>query len=84
MRADLLDWGEVLDHARAGLEEAAFGRERAPGDSVIVGGEAVACHFVLVLFSCFFRFQVLSSWWLCSCMLLVSGLFMLEEGLTSP
>lgn len=47
MRADLLDWGEVLDHARAGLKEAAFGRERASGDSIIVSGEVVGCHFVL-------------------------------------
>lgn len=61
MRADLLDWGEVLDHARAGLEEAAFGRERASRDSVIVGGEVVCCHSVLFGFVFLpFYVQVLS------------------------
>ena len=46
MYTDLLDQGEVVDHAHASLKEAAFGHEKASRDSVVISGEVIGCHFV--------------------------------------
>lgn len=39
MRTYLLNGRKVLDHPRAGLEDAAFGRERGSRVSVVVDGD---------------------------------------------
>lgn len=39
MRTYLLDRRKILDHPRAGLEDAAFGCERGPRVSIVVDGD---------------------------------------------
>ena len=61
MGADPLDGGEILDHAGAGFEDAAFGCQRGAGVAVVVDGEILCerCHFLF-----FFFFLVSSGRWL--------------------
>ena len=53
MGADPLDGGEILDHAGAGFEDAAFGCQRGAGVAVVVDGEILCerCHFLFLLLS---------------------------------
>lgn len=53
MGADPLDGGEILDHAGAGFEDAAFGCQRGAWVAVVVDGEilCVRCHFLFLLVS---------------------------------
>lgn len=48
MGADPLDRGEILDHAGAGFEDAAFGCQRGAGVAVVVDGEVFRCHFLFL------------------------------------
>ena len=52
MGADPLDGGEILDHAGAGFEDAAFGCQRGAGVAVVVDGEILCerCHFLFFFF----------------------------------